>query len=144
VPKAWPEHGADPEVTVGAPSAAGFAPRRRHARLGLRLVLGIALALVWSSARAESLRCTGGSATEGDSKLTVAFKCGQPVLEDSFCVPVQVLPRAHPLAGPWAGGHPVCQRVDEWLYDRGPGNLVVTVRFRAGVVQSIVYGRAPR
>lgn len=32
-----------------------------------------------------------------------------------------------------------CQEIEEWLYDRGPGNLVATVRFRAGVVQSITY-----
>ncbi|MGY4828132.1 DUF2845 domain-containing protein [Sphaerotilaceae bacterium SBD11-9] len=37
-----------------------------------------------------------------------------------------------------------CQQVDEWLYDRGPGNLVATVRFRAGTVWSITYGRVPR
>ena len=36
-----------------------------------------------------------------------------------------------------------CQKVDEWLYDRGPGNLMVTVRFRAGVVHAIEYGRTP-
>ena len=30
------------------------------------------------------------------------------------------------------------------VYDRGPGNLVATVRFRSGVVQSITYGRQPR
>ena len=33
--------------------------------------------------------------------------------------------------------------IEEWLYDRGPGNLMATVRFRGGVVQSIRYG-APR
>jgi len=33
-----------------------------------------------------------------------------------------------------------CLVVDEWLYDRGPGNLVATVRFRAGIVRSITYG----
>jgi len=37
-----------------------------------------------------------------------------------------------------------CQQVEEWLYDRGPGNLMATVRFRFGRVQSIVYGRVPR
>jgi hypothetical protein len=34
--------------------------------------------------------------------------------------------------------------VDEWLYDRGPGNLMVTVRFRGGAVQAIEYGRVPQ
>jgi hypothetical protein len=35
-------------------------------------------------------------------------------------------------------------QIEEWLYDRGPGNLLATVRFRYGVVQSITYGRSPR
>jgi hypothetical protein len=37
-----------------------------------------------------------------------------------------------------------CQQTDEWLYDRGPGNLMATVRFRSGSVLSIVYGRQPK
>jgi hypothetical protein len=32
--------------------------------------------------------------------------------------------------------------VEEWLYDRGPGNLLAVVRIRSGVVQSIHYGRS--
>jgi hypothetical protein len=36
-----------------------------------------------------------------------------------------------------------CQLVEEWLYDRGPGNLMARVRFRGGVVLSIRYARAP-
>ena len=37
-----------------------------------------------------------------------------------------------------------CLPIDEWIYDRGPGNLMATVRFRSGVVQSIRYGRTPQ
>jgi hypothetical protein len=37
-----------------------------------------------------------------------------------------------------------CLPVEEWVYDRGPGNLVATVRFRSGIVHSIVYGRSPQ
>jgi hypothetical protein len=37
-----------------------------------------------------------------------------------------------------------CQQIEEWLYERGPGQLTATVRFRAGVVQSIRYGRDPQ
>ena len=46
------------------------------------------------------------------------------------------------LAG--AGAIAGCQLVEELLYDRGSGNLMATVRVRAGVVQAIVYGQAPR
>jgi hypothetical protein len=34
--------------------------------------------------------------------------------------------------------------VEEWLYDRGPGNLMATVRFRNGKVESIRYDRLPQ
>ena len=37
-----------------------------------------------------------------------------------------------------------CQLTEDWLYDRGPGNLMATVRLRGGSVLSIVYGREPR
>lgn len=45
---------------------------------------------------------------------------------------------------PFASAIVPCQRIEEWLYDRGTGNLMATVRFRSGVVQSITYGRVPR
>ena len=35
------------------------------------------------------------------------------------------------------------QPVEEWLYDRGTGNLLATVRFKDGRVLSIRYGRQP-
>jgi Protein of unknown function (DUF2845) len=44
------------------------------------------LSCLW--AHAESLRCAGGSVAEGDSRVAVVFKCGQPLLKDSFCAPV--------------------------------------------------------
>lgn len=38
-----------------------------------------------------------------------------------------------------------CQKVEEWLYERGPGEMLVTVFLRSGVVvQSIAYARQPR
>ena len=37
---------------------------------------------------AESLRCNGQFAQEGDSRLSVFYKCGQPLLADSYCAPV--------------------------------------------------------
>ena len=39
-------------------------------------------------ARAESLRCNGSAAAEGDSRISVLYKCGQPLLKDSFCAPL--------------------------------------------------------
>jgi hypothetical protein len=95
-------------------------------------------------AQAEALRCNGGSASEGDSRVSVLYKCGQPLLKDSFCAPLCYGPDLQLVPEPWAGTVLPCQVIEEWLYDRGPGNMVATLRFRAGVLQSIRYGRSPR
>jgi Protein of unknown function (DUF2845) len=108
-------------------------------------VLLIALLLTQApAALAETLRCNGVSAAEGDSKLSVRYKCGPPLLAEAFCAPVFALGSPYPVPEPWASLAVPCQPVEEWLYDRGPGNLMATVRFRSGVVQSIRYGRVPR
>jgi hypothetical protein len=44
---------------------------------------------------------------------------------------------------PFASAYVPCQQVEEWLYERGPGQLTAIVRFRGSVVQSIRYGREP-
>lgn len=97
-----------------------------------------------AAAHAESLRCNGASASEGDSKLSVLYKCGPPLLADSFCAPVYLPGALQPLPPPLAGAVVPCQPIEEWLYDRGPGHLMATVRFRDGRVQSIRYGSLPR
>jgi hypothetical protein len=94
--------------------------------------------------QAETLRCTGGSAAEGDSRVSVLYKCGQPSLKDSFCAPLYYGPDLKVVPEPWAGTVLPCQTIDEWIYDRGAGNMAATLRFRAGVLQSIRYGRSPR
>jgi hypothetical protein len=93
-------------------------------------------------ASAESLNCSGGIVSEGDSKVSVAFKCGQPLFKDSFCAPVYYNPMLKSIPEPSATIIVPCQQTDEWLYDRGPGSLLATVRFRSGTVQSIIYGPA--
>jgi hypothetical protein len=109
----------------------------------LRAAFLLASVVLLPSAQAESLRCNGASATEGDSKLSVFYKCGQPVLADVFCAPVYYGGSAYPLPPPIAGAYVPCQPVEEWLYDRGDGNLMAIVSFRDGRVQSIRYGRLP-
>jgi peptidoglycan/xylan/chitin deacetylase (PgdA/CDA1 family) len=107
--------------------------------------LGVLLWLACAApARAESLRCPGGIAAEGDSRLSLVAKCGMPVLSDTYCAPVYVGPNYYPLPEPYASRFLPCQTIDEWLYDRGPGNLWATVRLRSGVVLSITYGHTPR
>ena len=111
-----------------------------------RLVLALLLALlaVPPLVQAETLRCNGTSAAEGDSRLSVLYKCGQPLLTDSYCAPVYLQGATRPVPAPLAGVFVPCLPVEEWLYDRGPGNLMATVRFRDGRVQSIRYGQLPR
>ncbi len=110
----------------------------------LRAALALLGLACLPAAHAESLRCNGASAAEGDSKLSVLYKCGRPVLAESFCAPVYYPGTLHPVPAPIASFFVPCQPMEEWLYDRGPGNLMATVRFRAGVVQSIRYGRLPQ
>jgi hypothetical protein len=113
-----------------------------------RLVAAIALSAAAWPAQAESLRCNGQFTDVGDSRLSVLFKCGEPLLKDAFCAPVFTIANATLTAPPtWVqvpGAVVPCVPVDEWLYDRGPGNLMATVRFQSGVVQAIRYARSPR
>lgn len=120
-----------------------------------RSLVAAAIPLVCATAaHAESLRCNGESSSEGDSKLSVLLKCGEPMLKDSYCKPVEVVvptvpypvtPYPNPRFPAVVPGRAVtCEQVDEWLYDRGQGNLYATVRFQRGVVESIVYQGRPR
>ena len=109
-----------------------------------RLLCFIMLISASSAACGESLRCNGDSVSEGDTRLSLVYKCGQPLLSDAHCAPVYYAPTLQPVPEPFASLVVPCQVVEEWLYDRGPGNLMALVRLRSGVVLSIRYGRTPR
>jgi len=127
------------------PPSPGCAQEGANVSTSIRLVVAAAaVALHAAPAHAESLRCDGRIASEGDSRLAVFYKCGPPLLQDTFCAPVFYAQTLNPVPGPIAGYYVPCQPVEEWLYERGPGNLVATVRFQWGVVQSIRYGQPPR
>ena len=91
-------------------------------------------------AHSETLRCNGHIVETGDSRLSVRCHCGEPLLQDSYYAPVYYSPGFQLVPEPFARAVVPCLVVDEWLYDRGPGNLAAMVRFRAGVVLSITYG----
>jgi hypothetical protein len=110
----------------------------------LRVCLAALVAAHATTAHAESLRCSGHIAAEGDSRLSVLYKCGQPLLADNYCAPVYYAQTLQLVPDPIASIVVPCQPVEEWLYDRGPGNLMAIVRMRSGVVQSIRYGRVPQ
>lgn len=101
-------------------------------------------AFALGAARGESLRCPGGIVAEGDSRLSVVYKCGHPELADNSCAPVVYRSTLNLVPEPFASAYVPCQPVEQWLYERGPGNLVATVRLRSGKVQSISYARSPR
>lgn len=109
-----------------------------------RLAVAVALLAFLPTGGAETLRCNGAIASEGDSRLSVLYKCGQPLLADTFCAPVYFWGTPQPIPAPLVPLGVPCQTVEEWLYDRGPGNLTATVRFRDGRVQSIRYGAQPQ
>lgn len=110
----------------------------------VRACLVACIALPALHVNAESLRCNGSSVAEGDTKLSILYKCGQPLLKDVYCAPLYYSQTLQPVPDPWASLYVPCQPIEEWLYERGPGQLTATIRFRAGVVQSIRYGREPQ
>lgn len=97
-----------------------------------------------TGAQAESLRCNGSSVSEGDSRLSLVYKCGPPLLAQSFCAPVFHGPALQPVPSPFVGTAVPCIPVEDWVYDRGPGQLMATVRLRNGQIESIRYGREPQ
>ena len=109
----------------------------------LRIAAAVSLAASACGAHADSLRCSGGISEIGDSRLAVLYRCGEPLLRYTNCAPVFYGGTAQVVPAPWATFAVPCLLVDEWVYDRGPGQLIATVRFRNGVVQSILYGRDP-
>ena len=90
-------------------------------------------------AAAESLQCDGGIVSEGDSRLSLVYKCGQPMLADTSS-PVYVPGTLYVLPEQYALRYVPCYQVEAWMYERGPGRLLVTVYLRAGVVRTIAYG----
>ncbi|MDB5743175.1 MAG: hypothetical protein JWR68_1490 [Polaromonas sp.] len=91
-------------------------------------------------AHSETLRCNGHTLETGDARVSVRYHCGEPLLQGAYCAPVYYAPGLQRVPEPFASSLVPCLVVEEWLYDRGPGNLAATVRFQAGVVQSITYG----
>jgi hypothetical protein len=112
--------------------------------LVIRACFVMLIGILSAPAHAESLRCNGQIASEGDSRLSVLYKCGEPLAKDNYCAAIYAYGALEPIPEPFASAYFPCLRIEDWVYDRGPGNLLATVRFRSGVVQSITYGRYPR
>ena len=109
----------------------------------LLFAAAVVAATLPGAGHAESLRCQNGIAAEGDSRLAVAYKCGEPSLRDNYCAPVYYSGTPYQVPDPIASLYVPCIYTEEWLYERGPGELLAVVRIRGGRVQSITYGRQP-
>ncbi len=96
------------------------------------------------SAQAETLACAAGTVSEGDSRLSLIYKCGPPVLADSGCSPIYQAGSRQPVPDWLALQSVPCLATERLLYERGPGHLVAVVTVRSGIIQAISYGRQPR
>ena len=102
----------------------------------------LAFFIVSIAAHAESLRCDGDLAQIRDSKATVLAKCGEPMLKDSFCKPVEqstTVQNSENKATTIINVMP-CESVDEWTYNPGSGQFLTTLRFERGELKSMKYG----
>lgn len=108
------------------------------------LAAAIGLAMVASSAAAQSFRCRNDLVNVGDSRASVRLKCGEPVIRDSFCAPAERPAAAEPPVGPAGFKAVPCETVDEWTFNPGYGQFMTTLRFEAGRLSSIKYGERAR
>jgi hypothetical protein len=92
-------------------------------------------------AAAQSMKCSGGIVSEGDSRLSLVYKCGEPLLRDAFCPAVYYPGTVHVVPDAIAASVVPCVPTEEWLYDRGPGSLMATVRLRGGRIAAITLGQ---
>lgn len=99
----------------------------------------IGVAVVSLTAQAASLRCNGNLIKVGDSKLSVLKKCGEPVMKDSYCKPVEVRSGIENESSAIAVA--ACERIDEWTYDPGPGRFYVNLQFERARLESIEHGK---
>jgi hypothetical protein len=108
---------------------------------------------LFTGASGQSLRCKGDLAQIGNSKSTILQKCGEPVMKDSFCKPVQETVAGAPVVVPAAPGGSAnsasvttnitvnsCQQVEEWTYNPGYGQFMTMLQFEGGSLKTIRYG----
>ena len=102
-------------------------------------VLCAVFAMASASAETTSFRCKNDLVNLGESKASVLQKCGEPVVKDSFCKPIEPAVTA---SSPNATVINVnaCQNVDDWTYNPGRGQFMTSLQFEAGKLTTIKYG----
>ncbi|MFS2035874.1 DUF2845 domain-containing protein [Polaromonas sp. CT11-55] len=113
------------------------------------VMLAFLASSTFTGASAQSLRCKGDLAQIGNSKSTILQKCGEPVMKDSFCKPVQETVSSAPVTTPAVPNTSgtttnvtvnTCQQVEEWTYNPGYGQFMTMLLFEGGSLKSIRYG----
>ena len=96
------------------------------------LAMAVGLVTFAPPTAAQSLRCTNGLVSVGDSTESVLKQCGEPATRRTRCVadPAQYQP----------GQVTACVDVEEWTYKPGYGQFVTTLRFEDGALAKIIYG----
>ncbi|QHJ01669.1 DUF2845 domain-containing protein [Xylophilus rhododendri] len=95
----------------------------------------------------QSLSCNGFLVGKGEPAESLIRKCGEPIDFQAVCVSLlQINANERPIRSEaermLLASH--CVRMDEWLYDRGPGTFYGIVRIRDGVVESVRDGARGR
>ncbi|WP_374403257.1 DUF2845 domain-containing protein [Niveibacterium sp.] len=89
---------------------------------------------------AEALRCGNNLVSPGDTKMTVIQKCGEPARKDYLCK----RQRSYTRLADGVETEPVlvtvCDQVEEWTYDPGPGSFLTVLRFEQNELKSVLYG----
>jgi len=115
-----------------------------NSHLTTLIIAAIATTLSFPS-NAESLRCKTKLAQIGDTKADVLDKCGDPIVTDSYCVPIAITAQPQGIQN---GNNNVqnntvistCENVDIWTYNPGTGKFMVHLYFSRGELQNIRYG----
>jgi hypothetical protein len=102
-----------------------------------RFAIVFALGLLAASPSFASMRCGGSIVSEGDSRMEVAARCGEP---DDVIAQKSVYRR--PVI--WTQGRPYFigedfmeVTVESWIYNFGPNKLMRKLRFEGGVLTDI-------
>lgn len=100
----------------------------RNSLLLLILCLGFGL-----QHNAHAFRCSGGLITEGDSKLSLLDKCGEPNWVDRFAEQIVELPDTD-------FEHSITRINERWIYNPGPTEFIRIITLRDGRITEIETG----